>query len=150
MTVDYSLGRTALAIQSLREPAAPLACVPNTIRQSIADVIEEQAAEISELKRKLDGYQRHLHECEQIAGKALGYPWYKDDQKNFPGATEADGVCVGEHVGDTIVAELAKRYEKTRNALENVVIAYGMGWDMDGVIGVAEEVLGLKKENTSS
>lgn len=118
MTVDYSLGRTALAIQSLREPAAPLARVPNIIRQSIADVIEKQAAEITELKRQRDGYQKHLHECEQIAGKALGYPWYKGDQKNFPGATEADGVCVGEHVGDTIVAELAKRYEEAKSTIE--------------------------------
>ena len=100
----------------------------------------EYETEISELKRKLDGYQRHLHECEQIAGKALGYPWYKDDQKNFPGATEADGVCFGEHVGDTIVAELAEKYKKTRDALANVIIAYGMGWDVDGVIEVAEDV----------
>lgn len=52
------------------------------------------------------------HEIEQICGKALGYPWYKDDQKNFPGATEADGVCTGEHVAVTIVAELAGRYER--------------------------------------
>lgn len=56
------------------------------------------------------GYQHHLRECEQIAGKALGYPWFKDDQTNFPGATEADGVCIGEHVGDTIAEELANRY----------------------------------------
>ena len=38
-----------------------------------------------------------MEEIEQILGKALGYPWYKDDPKNFPNATEADGVCVGDH-----------------------------------------------------
>lgn len=58
-----------------------------------------------------DGYQKHLRACEQIAGKALGYPWFKDDQKNFPGTTEAEGVCIGDHVGDTIVEELATRFE---------------------------------------
>lgn len=80
----------------------------------------EYETEIAKLKRQRDGYQWHMHECEQIAGKALGYPWYKDDQKNFPGATEADGVCVGEHVGDTIVAELAKRYEDAKATIERM------------------------------
>lgn len=82
------------------------------------DVFTILGKEVTELKRQRDGYQWHMHECEQIAGKALGYPWYKDDQKNFPGATEADGVCVGEHVGDTIVAELAKRYEEAKSTIE--------------------------------
>ncbi len=36
-----------------------------------------------------------LEKIEQILGKALGYPWYKDDPDIFPKATEADGVCVG-------------------------------------------------------
>lgn len=45
----------------------------------------------------------------QILGKAIGYPWYKDDQKNFPGATEEDGVCVGAHVSVTIAMEAADR-----------------------------------------
>lgn len=47
----------------------------------------------------------------QTCGKALGYPWFKDDQNNFPGATEAQGVCVGEHVAETIAAELADAYK---------------------------------------
>jgi hypothetical protein len=37
------------------------------------------------------------HEIEQILGRALGYPRYADDQKNFPDAADAEGVCVGEH-----------------------------------------------------
>jgi len=57
---------------------------------------------------------RGLDEMEQAAGKALGYPWFKDDQKNFPGATAADGVCIGEHVTETIVAELAAEYVKLK------------------------------------
>lgn len=46
----------------------------------------------------------------QTCGKALGYPWFKDDQKNFPGSTEEHGVCVGEHVAETIAAELADAF----------------------------------------
>jgi hypothetical protein len=43
----------------------------------------------------MDRARKESEEIEQILGKALGYPWYKDDPKNFPNATEADGVCVG-------------------------------------------------------
>lgn len=60
-------------------------------------------------------FAKQNQEIEQTCGKALGYPWFKDDQKNFPGATEADGVCVGEHVAETIVAELANAYQKQVN-----------------------------------
>ena len=60
-------------------------------------------------QRALDAERRERRAVEQIAGQALGYPWFKDDQKNFPGATEADGVCIGEHVAGTIVQELASK-----------------------------------------
>jgi hypothetical protein len=54
------------------------------------------------------GCAKTEHEIKQVLGKALGnYPWYKDDQKNFPSATDADGVCVGEHVAETIAEEAA-------------------------------------------
>lgn len=56
----------------------------------------------------------------QTAGKALGYPWFKDDQKNFTGATEADGVCVGEHVAETIVAELAKKHAEANERVKQL------------------------------
>lgn len=83
-------------------------------------VLKERAEalqRIDRLEKEVNGYRRHLRECEQIAGKALGYPWYKDDQQTFPGANEADGVCIGEHVGDTIVAELAAAYKALQEAL---------------------------------
>ena len=50
----------------------------------------------------------------QALGKVLGYPWYKDDPGNFPDATEADGVCVGEHVAESIAAEAASRLAAAR------------------------------------
>lgn len=44
---------------------------------------------------------------EQVLGKALGYPMYSSDQKNFPGTTDKDGVCVGEHVPESLLDEAA-------------------------------------------
>jgi hypothetical protein len=84
------------------------------------------AALLLGLKQKLIDAERlkvrmmhEMHEVEQIAGKALGYPWYKDDQLNFTGATEADGVCIGEHVPVTIVAELAAKLAEFRKEVQS-------------------------------
>jgi hypothetical protein len=64
----------------------------------------------AKIKQLRDGIYKQGHEIEQTCGKALGYQLFKDDQKNFPGSTEEDGVCVGDHVAETIVSELAKRH----------------------------------------
>jgi hypothetical protein len=64
---------------------------------------------LSASKRMVNAGIKNEHEIEQILGKALGYPWFKDDQKNFPGATEEHGVCVGEHVAVTLAMEAAER-----------------------------------------
>lgn len=53
-------------------------------------------------------YIAEMKEIEQVLGKALGYPYICSDQKNFPGSTEADGVCVGEHVPVTLAMEAAE------------------------------------------
>jgi len=53
----------------------------------------------------------------QALGKALGYPWFKDDQTNFPGADESSGVCVGEHVAESIAEEAADRIIRREVAL---------------------------------
>lgn len=60
------------------------------------------------------------HEIQQILGKVLGYPWYKDDQKNFPGATEKDGVCTGEHVAATLAMEAADRIKHLEYIVEPI------------------------------
>lgn len=62
------------------------------------------------IKHLRDGIAKQNQTIEQACGKVLGYPWFKDDQKNFPGSTEKDGVCVGDHLAETIVSELASRY----------------------------------------
>ena len=76
--------------------------------------IHEAAVRLEQLSEKIkrlyESILKNNQEIEQDCGKVLGYPWFKDDQKNFPGATEKDGVCVGDHVGATIVSELAKRH----------------------------------------
>ncbi len=61
-------------------------------------------------------YFNLANEVEQTLGKALGYPWYKDDQKNFPGATEKNGVCVGDHVPESILAEASRNIKFWRNS----------------------------------
>ncbi len=65
-------------------------------------------------KEKINGLILECTELEQRLGKALGYPWYKDDPKNFPNATESNGVCVGEHTPGTIAAEAADAIERLR------------------------------------
>lgn len=60
-------------------------------------------------ERLLNAYFKTSDEVSQTLGKVLNYPWYMDDQKNFPGATFKDGVCVGEHVPESIAMEAATR-----------------------------------------
>lgn len=79
-----------------------------------ADFARQLERELNAAKARLshitDGFRREQNDIEQTCGKVLGYPRYCDDQKNFPGATEKDGVCVGDHVAASIAAELANRY----------------------------------------
>lgn len=56
----------------------------------------------------------------QILGIALGYPYFYKDQKNFPGTTEKDGVCVGDHVAETIAMEAAKRIAKLEEEIKTL------------------------------
>lgn len=74
---------------------------------------EPQLCKLSELVQKQnqlrERWAKQNHEIEQVLAQAIGtYPWYANDQKNFPGATKADGVCTGDNVVDTIAVEAAK------------------------------------------
>ena len=73
--------------------------------------IDEDEAYIAKLEYQRDGMLKELLEIEQILGKVLGYPEYKNDQKNFPGATDADGVCVDEHTAVTLAMEAADKLD---------------------------------------
>jgi hypothetical protein len=79
------------------------------LQRRIADEIVMLRAAREAAERRFAGACTELHEVQQVCGKALGYPRYCDDRDNFPGATEADGVCPGEHSGVTIAGELAER-----------------------------------------
>ena len=84
------------------------------------DELKEGICAFSTIQR----YKKESEEIEQILGKALGYPWFKDDQCNFPNATEADGVAVGDHTAWSLAMEAAdkiKHLEKQLN--ESVSIA---------------------------
>ena len=54
-----------------------------------ARIIDEQKKEIAKLNKQVFNMLKEFYEIEQILGKALMYPWFKDDQCNFPNATEA-------------------------------------------------------------
>lgn len=83
----------------------------------------ELKAKIYNLRRD---WSRSDDEIQQTLGKALGYPWFKDDQVNFPGATEAEGVCVGDHVAGTIAMEAAREIKclKTELAAAYTALSY--------------------------
>jgi len=58
---------------------------------------------------------------DQVLGKALGYPYYCSDQKNFPGSTVADGVCTGEHVPESLADEAAAHLIRMAAAINQVL-----------------------------
>ncbi len=131
MTTEIETLRTALqAAQSEREEVAK-ALVGQMKRADIAESerdanLSRAVAAESEASRLRDAAMRISNDVEQTLGKAMGYPWYKDDLHNFPNATEANGVCVGEHVAETIAAEAANRLVAAELRLEAVRAALGV------------------------
>lgn len=83
--------------------------------RALAD-LQEWRSEVSRLR---DALSRSNDEISQTLGKALGYPRFSDDQKNFPGAT-GDDVCVGEHVAETLAMEAARELQAARATIARV------------------------------
>lgn len=82
----------------------------NEALKSLLDHFGDQVSQVlKELEDLVDAVWRQDREIEQILGKALGYPRYCDDQASFPGSTEADGVCVGEHTPASLASEAADK-----------------------------------------
>lgn len=72
----------------------------------------------------IDKARKESEEIEQILGKALGYPWYKDNPDTFPKAIEADGVCVGIETAWSlakIAADKIKELEETVSDYKDLV-----------------------------
>lgn len=80
---------------------------------AVADLLAENA-------RLIQGARSQADEVMQTLGKVLGYPWFKDDQTNFPGATEADGICPGDHIAETMAAEAAEAIARLTREVEEV------------------------------
>ena len=86
--------------------------------------MEEANDRLTQDKKAILALIKESDEIAQILGKALCYPYYKDDPKNFPTATEADGVCVGDHTAWSLakdaadlIAKLRKRHPTQEEAL---------------------------------
>ena len=87
----------------------------------IAPVLSARLRNASgEVERLRAALIKQQHEIQQTLGEALNYPKFSDDQKNFPGAT-GDGVCVGDHVAESLAAEAAKELERLRGELDGWV-----------------------------
>lgn len=82
------------------------------------DDIERQRDDVArQLTHIRAGAARANNRIEQTLGAALGYPRYCDDLETFPEATEADGVCVGDHVAETLAEEAADKITELRGKL---------------------------------
>ena len=91
------------------------------MKRNLMNELKEGIGVLGQLRK----YQEELKEIEQILGKALGYPWYIEDPKNFPNATEADGVCVGVETAWSlamIAADKIKELEKKVEYFADLVI----------------------------
>jgi chromosome segregation ATPase len=79
--------------------------------------LDQARAEVERLRCSFSEYDNRI---QQELGKELGYPWFKDSQEHFPGATESNGVCVGDHVGETLAIEAAEKIRELRAEVEKV------------------------------
>jgi hypothetical protein len=98
--ICMNCGTSACTIASLTQQLA-------TKEQQLADA----KARVAHLEKACC---KQNNDISQTLGKALGYPWFKDDQKTFPGATEENGVCVGEHVAETLADEAVRMLADAR------------------------------------
>lgn len=84
----------------------------------------QYCAEAADFAQKLDTLRKACakenEEICQILGKVLGYPWYKDDQKNFSGATVEDGVCVGDNVALVLAMQAACRIKNLESYIKDL------------------------------
>jgi hypothetical protein len=84
------------------------------LKQALHDARIENSGQAAEFERLRDAFTARDTGIQQTLGKALGYPWFKDDQKNFPGSTQEHGVCVGDHVAESLADEAAEMIGRLR------------------------------------
>jgi hypothetical protein len=69
----------------------------------------------------------------QTLGKVLGFPWYKDDLDMFPDATENDGVCIGDHVAETLAANAADRIQFLERQLQEKELRQRQNYEIERI-----------------
>lgn len=74
----------------------------------------------AENARLLDACVQQEREMQQVLGKALGYPYYADDQVTFPGATVEDGVCVFEDTASSLAVRVAAELARAQAGAQAV------------------------------
>jgi hypothetical protein len=90
------------------------------LRDGIPVKIKEVLRSLNDYARLRIEYSKTNDDVCQTLGRALKYPKFVDDQKNFPGATEENGVCVGDHVAESIAMEAARHIGELNERLEAV------------------------------
>lgn len=123
------------------------------IYTSNSDLVAEELIAIGAAIKQVERYESVLRaiskdedETQQILGKALGYAWYKDDPKNFPTATEADGVCIGAHVTITIAMEAANLINRWRQGKFTVDEINNFCHNLHGTVTAAQFAEGCAAE----
>lgn len=79
---------------------------------------EEMMADREKYVQLRDACAKDNEDICQALGRVLGYPRFADDQLNFPGATDADGVCVGDHVAASLAMEAADEIDHLRKIID--------------------------------
>ncbi len=85
---------------------------PDMDKIALIAELKAMREERDRLAQKVEGFQREVKEVEQLLGRALGMPWFCDDQVNFPGSKKEDGVCVGDHTAVTLAKDVANQIER--------------------------------------
>ena len=80
----------------------------DSIYRQANDALVSAMQTIEWLNRVLEATQHTEDFIKQELGKALKYPWYKDDQFTFPGATEENGVIVLDHPEDMVTMAVTR------------------------------------------
>jgi hypothetical protein len=116
-TLQAELRATTQENMRLQERCEWLACMERQQRwRALLAEVALEAAE-SALETECANRIHQLNAIEQALARALGgFPWYCDDQQNFPGATAENGVCVGELVVEDLVAMAAKQLTEIKEA----------------------------------
>ena len=116
--------------------------------------IQALTAEMETNKAAREAYKASFAESvaslcwvEQVLGKALGYPRYKDDAKHFPDATESDGVCVGDNTAESLADEIVKRLAEAKEDARQVMDDYQ---DLGRVSIEREDALKAEVENLTA